>query len=150
MHIHTKYFGEVEVNENDVITFPQGIPGFIEEKQFILLPLEDNPIFNVMQSTIESELAFIVVNPYHFVLDYEFDIDQATLDLLEIEAEKDVQVLAIVSLKDPFVSSTANLQAPLIINQNKRIAKQYITNIKDLSTKESIFSKKLTSQVKED
>ncbi|MCT2537255.1 flagellar assembly protein FliW [Aquibacillus koreensis] len=150
MKLQTKYFGEIDVNEKEIISFPQGIPGFVNEKEFLLLPLEDNSVFQVLQSASNVDPAFIVVNPFHFVTGYEFDLDQGTLELLEIESEKDVNVLSIVSLKDPFTTSTANLQAPVVINQAKRIGKQYITNLKDFTTKETLFTKQLTSQVKED
>ncbi|MRH41973.1 flagellar assembly protein FliW [Aquibacillus halophilus] len=150
MHLHTKYFGEIKVNQQDIITFPQGVPGFQDEKEFVLLPLEDNPVFQVLQSTNEQELAFIVVNPFLFVKDYEFDIDENTIESLDIQSETDVQILSIVSLREPFETSTANLQAPIVINQVKKIGKQYITNIKKFATKEAIFTPQLTSQVKED
>ncbi|WP_226037129.1 flagellar assembly protein FliW [Aquibacillus saliphilus] len=150
MQIDTKYFGEINMNDQDVIKFPQGVPGFIDEKEFVLLPLEDNPVFQVLQSTVESELAFIVVNPFLFVTDYEFDIDDNTMELLDIQSEKDVQILSIVSLRDPFETSTVNLQAPVVINQKEMIGKQYITNNKKYATKEAIFSPQVISQAKED
>ncbi|WP_186580801.1 flagellar assembly protein FliW [Aquibacillus kalidii] len=150
MLIQTKYFGEIEINKEQIIEFTQGIPGFLEERQFVLLPLEENEFFYVLQSVKHANPAFIVVNPFHFVSQYEFDLDEVTLKLLDIESQSDVQVLCIVSLKEPFETSTANLQAPIIINHKNKRARQYITNSKDYSTKERLFMKSNTSEVKED
>ncbi|WP_138419477.1 flagellar assembly protein FliW [Aquibacillus sediminis] len=150
MNIETKYFGELAINEEKIVTFPQGVPGFVEEKHFVLLPLEKDSVFHVLQSTQNPDPAFIVVNPYHFVRDYAFDLDDNTVELLEIASEKDVLIFSIVSLKDPFEESTVNLQAPVVINQTKQKGKQYITNLKQYSTKEMLFNQQLTSQVKED
>ncbi|MBM7570243.1 flagellar assembly protein FliW [Aquibacillus albus] len=150
MNINTKYFGEISIKDEDVIHFPHGIPGFLDEKEFALLDLEDNPVFQVLQSISNVSLAFIVTNPYHFLKEYEFELDQNTMELLHIESEKDVVVLSIVSLKDPFEESTVNLQAPIIINNTKKRGKQYITNINEFSTKVAIFSQNKSFQVKED
>ena len=146
MQIQTKYFGEVPINKNDLIQFLQGIPGFLTETEFVLLPLEEETVFYVLQSTQDKELAFVVVNPFHFIKDYELNIDDNTIEALQITSEQDVQVFVIMSLKEPFQTSTANLQAPVIINHEKRIAKQYITNSKRYTTKEAIFTNKTTSK----
>ncbi|WP_112181904.1 MULTISPECIES: flagellar assembly protein FliW [Paraliobacillus] len=146
MQIETKYFNKITIDENKLIDFPQGIPGFIEENQFVLLPLEKETLFYVLQSTKTKELAFVVVDPFHFSKDYELNIDDNTIEMLQIKSEEDVQVFVIMSLKEPFTSSTANLQAPVIINQKEQVAKQYITNSKYYTTKETIFTKNSTSK----
>jgi flagellar assembly factor FliW len=139
MRIKTKYFGEVDVKEEEIIHFPQGIPGFLEEKEFVLLSFEESGLFQVLQSTNGMDPAFVVVDPFLFVKDYQFKLDDTTLEQLEINEEKDVLVLAIVTVKDPLTSSTANLHAPIIINQTKKVAKQYITKNQNYTTREVIF-----------
>ncbi|GGM35427.1 flagellar assembly factor FliW [Paraliobacillus quinghaiensis] len=146
MQIQTKYFGELTINEDALIQFPHGIPGFLTEKAFVLLPLEEDSVFYVLQSTQTKELAFVVVNPFHFTKGYELNLDDNTIESLQITSEQDVQVFVIMSLKEPFQTSTANLQAPVIINHKKQIAKQYITNSKRYTTKEAIFTNKTTSK----
>ncbi|WP_018931039.1 flagellar assembly protein FliW [Gracilibacillus lacisalsi] len=144
MQIETKYFGEIDVKEEEIIHFPQGIPGFLEEKEFVLLSFEESGLFQVLQSTKGMDPAFVVVDPFLFVKDYQFKLDDTTVEQLEINEEKDVLVLAIVTVKDPLTSSTANLHAPIVINQTKKIAKQYITKNQNYTTREEIF--KVTSK----
>ena len=128
MKVETKYFGEIEVSEDRIIDFPQGVPGFQDQKQFVLLDLEDSPVFHVLQSVTNIKAAFIVANPYHFRKDYEFNLDDGMLEVLEIEKEEDVAVYVILSIREPFEKSTMNLQAPVVVNQTKRKGKQYIMN----------------------
>lgn len=128
MKIQTKYFDEVTVSEADLITFPKGLLGFPDQQKFALLSIPDNPSFSVLQSTMEQSVAFIVIPPHQLYQDYEFEIDDPTLELLDIESEQDVTVLGIVTLKENFSDSSINLQAPIIVNHTKRLAKQYITN----------------------
>lgn len=147
MHINTKYFGEIEIKEEEIIHFPNGIPGFKEEKDFVLLSFEENGLFQVLQSTKGKDPAFVVVDPFLYVKDYQFKLDDTILTQLEIKAPEDVLVLAIVTVKDPLTSSTANLHAPLVINHRKNLAKQYITNNKDYTTKEKVFNSPLKEEV---
>src|SRR5690625_243661 len=126
--VQTKYLGTVEIDKSKIIQFPSGIPGFIDELEFVLLDLPGHSIFQTLQSVKTSELAFIVVNPYHFYKKYEFRLEKYLLESLQIKSEQDVIVLAIVTLKQPFTRSTINLKAPLIINSNVSLGKQYVLN----------------------
>ncbi|KAB8139479.1 flagellar assembly protein FliW [Gracilibacillus oryzae] len=146
MRIETKYFGEVEVNEAEIITFPQGIPGFQEEKEFILQSFEEGGLFQILQSTANIDPAFVVVDPFLFVQDYEFKLDDATMKQLQIKQKEDVRVLAIVTVKEPLTKSTANLQAPVVMNHSNKYAKQLISLKSNYKTREAIFQQTSTKE----
>lgn len=137
MKIQTKYIGEITIEEEMIVTFDKGLPGFDDETKFVLLPIPGTPpeSFQTLQSIKTTELAFVVTNPYNLYQDYEFRIDQATIDQLEIADEKDLYIFTIVTLKTPFDQSTMNLQAPIIINAKNLQGKQYILNDDKYSTK---------------
>jgi len=139
--ISTKYHGEMELEKNNIITFPQAIPGFPDEKEFILVPLDEAEEFVVLQSIANSQLAFVITNPFRFFKDYDFTLEDLVVELLEIESEKDILVFSILTVQDPFDQTTANLQAPLVINNKKKLAKQVILNHPDYRTKHPLFSK---------
>lgn len=126
MHIETKYVGKIEIDEQKLIHFETGLPGFKEENKFVLIDLPGNDVLQILQSVQTSELAFIVTNPHLFYKDYEFTLDEHIIETLQIENEQDVVVLSIMTIQDPFHASTINLQAPLIINERNKLAKQYI------------------------
>lgn len=128
MKIATKFHGELSIEKLARWSFPKGIPGLEDERQFVLLPIEGNDNFQVMQSVTSSAIALIVSNPYTLVDDYSFEIDEPTIELLSIKTQEEVMVLTVMTIKEPFESSTLNLQAPLIFNSKNHIAKQMILN----------------------
>ncbi|MBO8157635.1 MAG: flagellar assembly protein FliW [Bacillaceae bacterium] len=145
MKIQTFYFGEIEMDEKSVVQFPNGIPGFHEEKEFVLLDIPDNPAFQILQSVHNQQLAFVVTNPYLFYKDYEFELDESTIEQLNIGEPEDVAVYTIVTLHDPFEQSTINLQAPIVMNTKNNMAKQVVLNNTSYQTKH-LISKKNSSQ----
>ncbi len=127
MEIMTRDFGKVEINQDDIITFPEGLPGFLEMKKFILLPLAEDSPFIIMQSVEESELAFITLEPGFVIGGYEFDIGEKTEKMLKLESIEDVMILNIVTIRDNDMENmTVNLAAPLVINHRKKLARQVI------------------------
>ena len=139
MKINTKYHGEIEVNQEEFLIFEQGIPGFIEEKRFIMLPLPENEWFHILQSTKTPQLGFVVTDPFMFLKEYDFVLEQGSVDLLGNPLDKEVKVLSILNIKEPLHLSTANLQAPIIINLSNNKAKQVILNNTTYQTKHLIF-----------
>ena len=146
MKIKTSYFGEVKIDEKDIIYLEQGLPGFLEEKEFVLLSFDEPLAFQVLQSVSTETLAFIVVFPFDFKKDYKVDLNDHILEQLKIETEDDVLILSIVTLKDHLNISTANLQAPIIINRHSRLGKQYIMHESSFSTKEKIFNSSIMKE----
>ncbi|MFF2752162.1 flagellar assembly protein FliW [Psychrobacillus sp. NPDC058041] len=126
MNIETKFLGEVIIEEKEIIQFPNGLPGFEQIKEFIILPLEKDSAFAVLQSIKEQEIGFVIALPFIFKKDYAFDLAEEDKEELQIKASEDLITYSIVTLKEPFNSSTLNLQAPVIINHKQKIAKQLV------------------------
>ena len=141
MKIETKYHGEIHIEEKDIITFANGIPGFLEEKKFIFLPFGEDTGISIMQSVSNAGLAFVVTNPFLFLKEYDFTIDDQVVEQLQLESEKDVTVYVILTVQDPFEKTTANMQAPVVLNSKKQLAKQVILTNTSYHTKHSIFEK---------
>ncbi|MCA1065193.1 flagellar assembly protein FliW [Rossellomorea sp. AcN35-11] len=140
MKLTTKYHGEIEVKSEEVLKFEHGIPGFGEEKEFILLSLPENEWFHILQSVQTPQLGFVVTNPFVFFKEYDFELDQASVESLGNPSEKEVQVLSILTVRETLQESTANLQAPIIINRANRKGKQVILTNTDYQTKHLIFA----------
>lgn len=130
--------GELEVDPSSIITFEHGIPGFEEEKQFVLLPIEENSIFQILQSVKTEALAFVITSPYAVTTNYNFDLDEATVHSLEIKDEKEVAVFAIASLKETLAQSTVNLKAPIVFNATNKKAKQVILDKENYAIRHQI------------
>ncbi|WP_227937252.1 flagellar assembly protein FliW [Alkalihalobacillus deserti] len=149
MNIETKYQGTVEINDDEIITFAKGIPAFEDEKQFILLPFEKGTSFFVLQSTKTVDVAFIIMNPFEIVPNYQIKLPDATLEMLEINKEEDVATFVVLTVKEPFAETTANLQGPIIINVNKQKGKQLLLSDTDYKTKHPIFKEAVLQIAKE-
>lgn len=139
MEIQTKYHGNITVENKDIWHFDNGIPGFDSEKRFTLLPLPDNEIFYILQSVQTPDLGFVVANPFAFFEDYDFTLEDSVTEQLELETTENVQVFVILTVKESFQETTANLQAPLILNYKNKRGKQVILNNTNYRTRHAIF-----------
>lgn len=125
MKLQTKFEEILEINESDILHFEHGLPGFEEEKQFILLPIEDTEL-SMLQSIQTKNVAFITTDPFLFFKDYDFELNSIEQELLGIKEENDVYVQVIITVMEPYENSTANLQAPVIINTINNKCKQIV------------------------
>jgi flagellar assembly factor FliW len=116
MKVNTKAFGLIEVNEKQKIIFPQGLFGFEDFNDYILLDAEHQP-FYWLQSVDDQEIAFILINPFLFRPDYEVNISNEELAEIGIDTPENALIFTIVTIPQDGGSMTANLQGPLIINK---------------------------------
>ncbi len=140
MKLNTKNFGELDIDEKKIISFPEGLPGFEEEKEFIIINNEDeeNP-FCWLQSVKNPDLAFVIVNPFFVFSDYSVDLSETVQEKLKIKDEKDVAVYSIVVVPEDLKKMTANLLGPIVINVRERLGKQVILDDPRYTTKHYIF-----------
>ncbi|WP_312504900.1 flagellar assembly protein FliW [Lysinibacillus sp.] len=126
MRIATKFLGEIEIVEQDILTFEQGLLGLEDYKKFVLLPIDESLPLVLLQSVDQMEVGFVVAYPFAFKKDYSFDISDEDRKQLQIEKEEDALTYTIVTMKETLQDSTINLLAPLIINLDKKLGKQII------------------------
>ena len=140
MEISTKYFDRVSVSEKDVIRFENGMFGFENLKEYILISFEpgsDNLM--CLQSTQDSELAFILMNPFNLKKDYEPVLaDSDIRDLGITEATRGVFYYAVCVVKDDVSEITVNLKCPVVINPDHQAAKQLILDDERYSFRHSL------------
>jgi Uncharacterized protein conserved in bacteria len=140
MKITTKYFGELEVREDKAYSFPEGIPGFENEKNFIIIENEDeNSPFQWLQSTRNPDLAFVTIDPFKVITDYEVEIPEDEVESLKIQDIADVLLLAIVVVPEDFSKISANLLAPIIMNAKNHTAKQVTMNTNKYKVRQYII-----------
>jgi flagellar assembly factor FliW len=126
MNIITRDFGELEVSEDDSISFISGMYGFENFKNFIIL--KENPEDDIMflQSLDNSDLSFVLVDPYSIFLPYDPNLYEEDLAELMVKSEKDLKFLVIAIIKENVKDSIVNLKSPIAINPKTRSAKQVI------------------------
>ncbi|HYE83654.1 MAG TPA: flagellar assembly protein FliW [Clostridia bacterium] len=124
MKVKTKFFGELEVQEKDIIAFEEGIPGFPGLKEYIMINDDSNEYFQYLQAIEEENVCFIITSPYFIIPDYSVDISDDSVKKLGIEEEKDVMLFSIVTIPEDMKQMTVNLKAPLVVNLKNRKAMQ--------------------------
>lgn len=142
MEIKTQLFGSIEIREEDVYSFPQGIPGFEEHRRFIILRPDQELPFSYLQSIDEGELSFLMTNPFLFYENYEFELSKQDQRELAIQSEQDVTVWVMVSVKQTLQDATLNLMAPVIMNPREKLGKQAVLQGTPYKTKHLLLSLK--------
>ena len=125
MKLNTTRFGEIEVEEDKIIEFPLGIPGFTALKRYILMEYKE-PI-RWLHAVDDPDVAFIVTDPFAIFPGYTFDMSDEVKDFLGIRDPKDIVVLVIITVEGS--SLTVNLKAPIVFNAaNFKAAQMLIDN----------------------
>jgi len=136
--VATKAYGLIEVDEHQKITFPQGLLGFEPLKDYVLLDAERQPFF-WLQSIDDERVAFIIIDPFIFRPDYEANIDNDELKVINISDPEKALIFSIVTI--PAAGPmTANLQGPLVINRDTRRGLQVILTDPSWKTKHDIIA----------
>lgn len=138
--VKTTRFGEIEVEEKDVLTMPSGIIGFPDLNRYILIDHDkkDSP-FKWLQSLDDGAIAFVVINPLLFKPDYTVEVSEAEVSDLAMEQEEDAVISVIVTMPSNPANMTANLKAPLVFNLKNRMGKQIILNTSQYTTRHNIM-----------
>ncbi|WP_029331454.1 flagellar assembly protein FliW [Exiguobacterium oxidotolerans] len=126
MQIETDFFGTVQIEESEIITFASEVPGFPEARRFILLPFGEGIPFWSFQSIDQAECAFVVTNPFWIDPEYVFELPESAKEQLGIQDTAQVAVYTTVTLRERFEESTTNLRAPFVMETKRRQAKQVI------------------------
>ncbi len=142
MRVQTKFFGEVELDDNKVIEFPNGIIGFEDFKKFaILYDIEDDRDTKIswLQSLEEPTLALPVVDPLAVTTEYAPMIEDELLKPLGNPADEDLLFLLVMTVPSDMTKVTANMKAPVIISTEERKGVQLIVDNADYPVKYNVY-----------
>jgi len=126
MRISTTRFGRIDVETDDVLHFPSGMPGLEGCREWALLADATNDALGWLQSTNRSDIAIAVVSPRRFVPDYQIRIPRSELTPLRLSDIGQAQVLVVVAQGSR--SLTLNLKAPIVINLEARTGRQVVAS----------------------
>ena len=127
MKVQSKYFGEVEYESDDLLTFPAGLFGFDEEHDFLLLPFEGSAgSLLCFQSIQTPALAFVAMDPFSLKPDYAPQLQPQELKSLGVAESQALGFYVLCVVKNPVSESTVNLKCPIAINPETRVARQVI------------------------
>ncbi len=142
MEIKTTRFGQVEIDENLIITMPEGILGFDDFKRYIILDHFDKESpFKWYQSIEDPSLAFVITDPLIFVPEYKAKISREEVRTIELTDASSALIVVIVNIKRDHSEITVNLQGPIVINTEKRLARQVVLRDTEYSVRHVIYSR---------
>lgn len=131
MLIKTKHFGEIDLDEDKVLYFENGILGFEDYKKYTLLfDEEDGERSDIswLQSLEEAALAIPVISPFLVKTDYNPEVEDELLKPLGEVNQENIAVLVTITVPAEIERITANLKAPFIINTDTKKGAQIIVD----------------------
>lgn len=126
MKINTTRFGELEVVTEDIITFKEGILGFDNLKRFFVVDPGDQTLILWLQSTEDASVAFPIVEPKIYKPDYSVKLVPAEYTSLALETLNSATIYTILTIPKDVTEMSANLKAPIVINNQTKIARQLV------------------------
>lgn len=127
MKLQTKYFGQIDYEQGEVITFAAGLFGFEDEHEFLLLPFENSAgSLLCFQSVHTPALAFVAMDPFALDPDYAPSLQPGELASLNVKEDGELGFYVLCVVKKPASQSTVNLKCPVAINPQTREARQVI------------------------
>lgn len=109
--------GELELQENEIITFPNGIPGFEHLKKFSVISLTETSPICWLVSLEDDSVALPIIDPWLVVEDYEVNLSEEDVEVLGVEDPSDLVVWVVVTIPPGSPEqATVNLKAPVVVN----------------------------------
>ncbi len=142
MRINTRYFGTVDLDDDKVIVFDEGLFGFEEYKKFALIfnnEAKERPAISWLQSVDEQALALPVMIPTVVKPDYNPVVEDDALETLGDWNEENISVLVTVTVPEDLKNMTTNLKAPIIINTDTMKGVQTVVENQDYEIRFKIY-----------
>ncbi len=138
MKIKTKNFKDIEVLEENIITFKNGIPGFSALKKFILIEDENNKIFTWLQSIEDGDISIALLDMKNIMTEYDPKIKKEMIEELG-EIKNNLLVYNVVVIPENIKDIRVNLVAPIVINLSTNKGVQVIVENKEYKVKHYIY-----------
>jgi flagellar assembly factor FliW len=141
MLVTTTRFGElehVEVSDDELFEIDPGLRGFEQHHRFARIVDDESPI-EWLQSLDEPRLVFALLEPFLFYPDYGFELPEPDSEALGIVRPEDAIVRCVLTLHDGVEETTANMVAPLVLNQATGRGRQVVLQDANLPLRFAVF-----------
>lgn len=146
MKVNTSRFGELQVKSEDIINFSEGLLGFENLTKFFVVDPGDSTLILWLQSTDNAAVAFPMIEPKIFKPDYIAKLLPADMNSVQLENISNAKIYSILTIPSDITTMSANLKAPIVINNEKNIARQIVLQDNKLSVKYDMY-KELKSYI---
>lgn len=139
MKITTTRFGDLQVEEKDIISFREGILGFENITRFFIVDPGDNTLIMWLQSIDDGAVAFPIIEPKIFNPEYIVKLLPSELKSLELENLNSAIIYSILTIPQDVTQMSANLKAPIVINSSTNLARQIVLQDNKLSVRFEMY-----------
>ena len=120
MKIQTKYFGEIDYEKEELLTFEKGLFGFENEHDYLLIPFSAAGTMFSLQSVATPGLAFTLMHPFSLDPSYAPVLSEEDLKTLGVSQSEELYYYVLCTVREPVGESTINMKCPLAINPDTR------------------------------
>ncbi len=131
MQVDTVRFGTLSVNDDKIMLFPRGLPGFEDERRFFLMDHAGSAKIKWLHSADNPGMALVVADPFELFEEYRSDVPDEIARELGITGPDGALVLTVLTVRagqhegePPTIS--ANLLAPIVISKERRTGAQVV------------------------
>ncbi len=142
MLVKTRYFGEIDVDDQKIITFDNGLIGFEYLKKFTLIynnESETSGNITWLQSLDEPLVAFPAISPFYVMADYNPVVEDEVLAKMGELTEDNTAIFLTLTVPSDITKMTTNLKAPIIINADTKKGCQVIAENPEYVVKYNIY-----------
>ncbi len=139
MLIDSTRFGRIEVADEAMLAFPDGLIG-LPDTGYALVEHAPNSPFLWLHSTERSDVALPVTTPWLFITDYEVKVPEEDARRLALESAEDAVILCVVRAAATLTEFTVNLAGPIILHPGKQLGRQIINDARGYSVRHPLFS----------
>lgn len=140
LRIRTLSFGEIEIPEDKVFFFTEGIPGFPDHHRFAVLSFDDLKPFEYLQALDEPPVAFLVINPMLVFSEYSLNLSDSDLTDLVSGSPAELTVYAVATIPEDPRKATVNLFAPIVVSEKNRRGRQFLLHESGYSVKHPLLA----------
>jgi flagellar assembly factor FliW len=139
MHIKSTRFGDIEIRDDAVIEFSDGLIGLPGTRWALIAPTESS-VFFWLHSVDEPSLALPVTMPWLFFGGYEVQVSDEDAARLELENPEQADIFIVVRAGEELEDFTANLCGPIVIHGARRLGRQIINEVSGYAVRQPLFS----------
>lgn len=132
-----------ETGEQIILHFDEGIYGFEDVKEYVLLQEDEAHTIWYLQAAHSDIPSLIVIDPFTILNSYAPILSDADYAYFGNPNAEDLCYLVVAVLKDDFKESVVNLKSPIVINSKTQKARQIILENNEYPVRYKLFASQL-------
>jgi len=134
--IESTRFGIIEIPDEGVLEFPNGLIG-LAGTRYALVAKEEDSAFVWLHSVDDPSLALAVTNPFQFFPTYEVLLNDSEAERIGITSAEQADVFVTVRTAPELENFRCNLRAPILVSAGRGF--QVINEAEDAPVRAPLF-----------